>query len=95
MKIADVTDEAIMEFCGIYDDDGSKLIPIAKDAAIAHIKAITGLTQEEIDSHEDITMAYLVLINDGFYNRYYTLSWQKQVNPYVDRILNAHRKNYV
>ena len=40
-------------------------------------------------------MAYLVLINDGFYNRDYTLSWQKQVNPYVDRILNAHRKNYV
>ena len=90
MKIADVTDEAIMEFCGIYDDDGS-----SKSYAIAHIKAITGLTQEEIDSHEDITMAYLVLINDGFYNRDYTLSWQKQVNPYVDRILNAHRKNYV
>ena len=36
MKIADVTDEAIMEFCGIYDDDGSKLIPIAKDAAVDH-----------------------------------------------------------
>lgn len=95
MKISEVTDEQLKDFCGIYDDESGDNLEIMKSAALSRIRSFTNLTDEEIDEHEDITYAYMVLVNDAFQNRDYTLSWQKQLNPLVSDILHAYAKNYL
>ena len=90
MKISELTDEIVREFCGI--DDESKLLPIFEAAALGFISGYTGLTAEEIDGHEDITQAYLVLINDMSCSRDYTVT-RDTVNPAVSAILGMYAKN--
>ena len=53
MKISELTDDIVREFCGI--DEESKLLPVFRAAALGFITGYTGLTAEEIDEHEDIT----------------------------------------
>lgn len=95
MKISQVTDKQIKDYCGIYDDESDDILPIMKDAALARIKSTTALTDAEIEEHEDITLAYLCLINEAYQNRDYAMSWQKQLNPFVSDILHAYSKNYL
>lgn len=95
MKISEVTDEIINDYCGICEEEASDLLEAMKPAAQAFIRSYTGLTDAEIEEHEDLTVAYLLLINDMYSQRDYTLSWQKQVNPTVDLILRSHAINYL
>lgn len=92
MKISELTDDIVREFCGI--DEESKLLPVFRAAALGFITGYTGLTAEEIDEHEDITQAYLVLINDMSCARDYTVS-RDTVNPAVSAILGMYAKNYL
>lgn len=92
MKISELQDEAIKEFCGI--DDDSSLIELYKSAALNFIVGYTGLTSKELDEHEDLTLAYLVLINDMSYNRDLTVS-KDTLNPTVDTILGLYSRNFI
>lgn len=57
-----------------------------------YIKDETGLTEEEIDKHEDFIIAVYVLCQDMFDNR--TLYVDKSnTNKVIDTILGRHRRN--
>lgn len=92
MRISELNDCVIREFCGI--DEESELLPVFKAAAMGFIIGYTGLTAEEIDDHEDITQAYLVLINDMSCSRDYTVS-RDTLNPAVSAILGMYAKNLI
>lgn len=98
MKINELTTEIIKVYCGFSEDDNDSneliekvLLPSAK----SYIKGHTGLTDNEINQYDDLTTACLVLINDSFNNRDYTISMQKQKNPAVTAILGMYAKNYL
>lgn len=96
MKISEITPEIVKDYCGISDEDsddiiGQLLIPAAK----AFIKGETSLTDEEIDQHEDLAIAFCVLVNDMFTQRSYTLSLHQQVAPTVRTILSMYAVNHV
>ena len=61
-------------------------------AAKSFIKSYTGLTEEQLDSKEDLTIALFVLINDMHDNRSYVVKEDK-LNPTVKTILNMHSVN--
>lgn len=92
MRIQDLTDEQIKEYCGI--DDDSSLLSVYKSAAKSFIIGHIGLTEEEIDTHEDLTLAYLVLINDMSFNRDYTVKTDT-LNPTVSTILSLYSRNHI
>ena len=92
MKISELTNEQIKEFCG-FDDDVT-LIEAYKTAAKQFIIGFTSLTDKELEEHEDLTLAYLVLINDMSYNRDYTVS-RDTLNPTVSTLLSLYSKNYL
>jgi hypothetical protein len=73
-------------------DDDIELIPILQKAAVEFVKAYTGLTYAEIDTHEDITIAVLVLISDMYDNRQMYVD-KSNVNRVVDTILSMHCVN--
>ena len=94
MKISDLTVANIKDFLGISDSDSDTLISILSVSAKSYIIGYTGLTSDEIDTHEDITSAYLVLINEMYSTRTNTVQNDKE-NPCVKQILSMYSKNYL
>ena len=92
MRINDLKDEYIKEFCGM--DGASDLLEAYKTAAKSFILGFTGLKVEELDKYEDLTFAYLVLINDMSLNRDYVVS-KENINPTVSAILSLYSRNQI
>lgn len=95
MKISEVTVQNIADYMRLDDVTDIEIaeIEVMRDAAVAQIKAYTGLSDEEIDKHEDITQALFVIVTDMFDNRNYQLEKSAGTNKMVDTILNMHSVN--
>ena len=96
MKVSEIT---IDEICSQIRQDKAYLTPedealinIMQKSAVEYVKAYIGLTDEEIDTHEDITIAVLVLISDMYDNRQMYVD-KSNVNRVVDTILGLHCVN--
>mgnify|MGYP000476992009 FL=1 len=74
--------------------DDITILDIYKASAKAFILGYTGLTTDEIDTHEDLTLAYCVLINEMSFNRDYTVN-RDTLNPCVSTILSLYSKNNI
>ncbi len=90
MKLSEVTSAKIKAFCGVSDDEDG-MLEICAGAAKSYIKGYTGLDDTQIDEYEDITVAYLVLINDMYSSR--DFSSDKASNPVTAQILALHSVN--
>lgn len=96
MKISEITPEIVKDYCGISDDDSDVIIKnVLMPSARAFIRGYTGLSDSEIDRHDDLATAFMVLVSDMYTQRDYTLSFQKQVNPCVSAILGMYAVNYL
>lgn len=96
MKISELTVGIIKDYCGISDDDSDDIIEkVLLPAAREYIKGYTGLTAEQCDEHEDLSIACMVLVNDMFSQRDYTISMHRQVSPTVKTILGMYAVNYL
>lgn len=96
MKISELTPAIIKDYCGIADDDSDNIIEaLLMPAAKAYIKGYTGLTEEQLDTHEDLATAFCVLVNDMFTQRDYTISMHRQVSPTVKTILSLYAVNHL
>jgi uncharacterized phage protein (predicted DNA packaging) len=94
MKLLDITLDTVKSYTHIDFDDDDKLISdVIMPSAMAYIVSHTGLTLEELNQYEDVSIAFLCLVSDMYDNRQTTVSVNK-VNPTTDFILNAHRVNY-
>lgn len=89
----------IKDICGqIRMDEGyltgadRDYLLILQKAAVEYVKSYTGLTDAEIDEHEDITAAVLVLISDMYDNRQMYVD-KGNVNRVVDTILGMYCVN--
>ena len=76
------------------DEDDISVLKIIMPAALAYIKGYTSLSEEETEKHEDLTIAYLILIEDMFDNRALTVS-QINVNRTISTILSMYAVNNV
>ena len=97
MEVSDVSLQNVMDFLRIdfpTEIEQSELSAMMV-AAQNYIVGYTGLTLEEIDEHEDITMAYQVLIADMFDNRNNQIEKPTYVNRTVQSILSLYRVNLV
>lgn len=96
MKVSELTLDIVKDYCGICDNDSDEMIEkVLMPSAKSFVKGYTGLSETEIDQYEDISIACMVLINDMYTQRDYTLSLQKQVNPCVKNILAMYSKNLI
>lgn len=94
MKVNELTIKDIKDYCGISDNDSDDLIEkVLLPSAKSFVKGYTGLSDEEINQYDDISIACMVLINEMYTQRDYTLSLHKQVNPCVKTILGMYSKN--
>lgn len=92
MKISEVTLGDLAKFCIADEDD--RILPIILAASKAYVRSYTKLTDTELDEHEDITIALLVLCSDMYDNRQTTVDGSNE-NMIVSTILAMHSKNYL
>ncbi|MDO5548315.1 MAG: head-tail connector protein [Eubacteriales bacterium] len=96
MKISEITLGDICQQARIEPDmlDAAeeKLLTVMQDAAVDYVRSYTGLTEEEMDEHEDLTIAVLVLAADLYDNREMTVD-KSNVNRVVETILGMHCRN--
>lgn len=94
--MSELTPDIVKDYCGISDSDSDDVIRnILIPAAKKYIIGYTGLTAEQCDEHEDISLACMVLVNDMFTQRDYTINSGRQLNPTVKTILDLYAVNYL
>lgn len=94
MKISDVTVQDLIIYVREDNTDVSTILTfnMMLTAAKSYIKSYTGLTVEQMDVKEELTIALFVLVSDMYDNRVYTVQNDK-VNKVVSSILNMHSRN--
>lgn len=93
MRINKLTTSDVAEYLRLDEDDPIRLQPIMK-AAKAYIRDYTGLSDEEIQEHDDFYIAFLVLCQDMYDNRAMYTD-KTSINKVVDAILFRHRTNFL
>lgn len=95
MKVSEVTNIDLAKYVRLDDASDLELNELERmrSGAVAFIKSYTGLTEEEVDEHEDITQVLFILVADMFDNRNYQMDSKSVVNPAVKSILNLHSVN--
>ena len=95
MKISELTADDILLYIKVEKDEQSvKEITLIMPAAKSHICSYSGLKAEELDKHEDITIAYLALCQHMYDNRTFAVDC-KEANRVVESILGLHDVNLV
>lgn len=97
MKIKELTNDNITAYLKLdpfdeLEEQEQKLVEMIKEAAFPYIEAETGLSAEEIERKDDLTIAYLALCQDMYDNRAMQLD-KNTINQTVDTILSRHRVN--
>lgn len=95
MKVSEVTNIDLAKYVRLDDASDLELNELERmrSGAVAFIKSYTGLTDDEVDEHEDITQVLFILVADMFDNRNYQMDSKSVVNPSVKSILNMHSVN--
>lgn len=96
MKVSEITTEYIADYLRIDEPEEIQLreIEATKAAAIAYASSYTGLSVEELDNYEDITIAILIQISDMYENRNLYLDYKsKEINRAVTGILGLYQRN--
>lgn len=91
MKISEMQEVQVADYLRLDDyreEDIKRLLDIAK----AFIRSYTGLTDEEIDTHEDFYIVVLVLCQDMYDNRCMYVD-KGNLNKVVETILGMHCVN--
>lgn len=91
MKLSQISLDDIKDYCGVTDTDSDNLLTSMLEGAVSYIFNQTGLTPEQAEKYEDLSVAVMVLVYDMFYNRS-VLNGEK-VNPIAENILNQHSRN--
>lgn len=98
MKVSEIGRSAAADFCRIALEDQTDTELMMLDGMITAAKkyciGYTGLTEEELDEHEDIAIAVLVLVGDMYDNRLMNVDRQN-INRTVDTILGMHCVNWI
>ena len=94
MKVSEITKKEIAEYIRLAEvsaEDETLLTNLIK-VATEYIKSYTGLTVEEIDTHEDFVIVVYILCQDMYDNRIMYVD-KGNINNVVETILGMHCVN--
>lgn len=92
MKISEITLENLKNYMRVDTEDEDTFIDTILVGAKAYIKNYTGLTDEDIENKEDLSLVVYVLCSEMYDNRQYTVEKDK-INPIIKSILDMHSIN--
>lgn len=92
IKIEDVAYYLKLDF-EVLDDKEKEQLTYTLENAKDYIKRYTGLSDEEIEKHDDFAIVVFVLVAEFYENRQYQSDKQLYVNKVVQSILDMHSNN--
>ena len=93
MKVSEVTADLIKQYAVVDGDEDDNLIKdLFMPSAKAHIIDYTGLSADEIDSKESLTVAYIALCAFLYDNRSLNIVNDKH-NAVIQSFLESHCEN--
>ena len=92
MKLSKATLETAKDFCGISSSDSDSILEMIMAGAKSFILGYTGLALDDADEYEDLTLAFMTLVNEMYTNRTYTIDVQN-ISPFAKQILDLYRVN--
>lgn len=92
MKISEVTIDDLKEYANVDHDYDDKIFENILLGAKSYIKSYTGLNDEQIDNKEDLTIALMVLCNEMYDNRVFSVQDNK-ANTVITNILDMYAVN--
>lgn len=93
MTLSEIKKQNVADFLKLDDASDPLLTPIM-DAARTYIEDYTGLSEDDLDDHEDLYIAFMVLCQDMYDSRAMYVD-KNNVNRVVESILFRHRTNFV
>ena len=93
MTVNRIKSADVLEYLRI-DEAQEPLIKPMMAAAKQYILDYTGMTEDDLDDHEDLYVAFMVLMQDMYDTRALYVD-KNNVNRVVDSILFRHRTNFV
>lgn len=93
MKINDVTVNDLKDYLNIMHDEDDTLIRSILYGTRAYIKNYTGLTTENMDKYDELSITLFVIASEMYDNRLMTVDKISKVNPLVENMLNLHSVN--
>lgn len=96
MKISEVTTDIVKEYINALEEKDT-VINMLISASKQYILRYTGIKEEKLNEHEDLTMVLLILCSDFYDKRQFMLDSNSgvPVNAIVESILNMHAFNLV
>ena len=91
MKASELTSADVIAFLRLDGIEPELPPELLLTAARAYVRGYTRLSDNEIDEHEDITIAILALCSDMYDNRQMHVESDK-VNRVVSSILDMHQR---
>ena len=91
MKVSEITTDDIANHVRA-DEPEDPIIGVIHKAAISYVRSYTGLSDEEMDAHEDLTLAVLIIASDMYDNRGATVK-EANSNKTLECILGMYSKN--
>lgn len=94
MKISEITAQDVFDYLKLDDDEDNtkREINCMLEAAKSYVKSYTGLTEQELDNHNEFYIVIMVLCQDMFDTRSYYVD-TGNVNKVVESILGMHCMN--
>ena len=91
MKVSEIETEHVAEYLRLDEYDEYQMSAIL-DSAKAFIRSYTGLTDDEINSHDDFYIVVMILCQDMYDNRCMYVD-KNNINKVVETILGMHCVN--
>lgn len=92
MKISEVTIDELKEYANVEHNFDDNIFENILVAAKSYIKSYTGLNDDQVDKKEDLTIALMILCNEMYDNRIFSVQDNK-ANTVIANILDMHSVN--
>lgn len=95
MKVSEITVDDLSAYIHVdLDESTTKLFQTLLNIAKEYIKSYTGISNEEMDKHEDIVIVVYILVQDMYDNRTLYVD-ETNLNKTVESIINLYRVNLI
>lgn len=97
MKLSEVDVTFVKEYLRQDNEDDDKLIQLLLDASKNYVVNYTGLPLEQLEQHEDVCIAVLVLVAEFYDNRTISINdkLNLRVNTMLESLLGRHSVNLI
>lgn len=97
MKLSEVNLTFVKEYLRQDNEDDDKLIQLLLDASKNYVVNYTGLPLEQLEQHEDVCIAVLVLVAEFYDNRTISINdkLNLRVNTMLESLLGRHSINLI